>query len=591
MYSICFTIAGFIFSLLLFVLYHFKSNFRLAENKIYYGIIVTTIFSCLMEIYSFILVRYNISISSNLYLFALKLLFFGFVTWLYLFTLYIVVVTIKLKNKDYDKYRFSVIASIVIFGIIAFITVILPISIDNVNGLLLPSGVGVDIIYVLAIVFFVIMIATIISNRREMKNKKYYPMYFLLVLLGIIILVQKIFPSLLLINFSLSVLIYIMYFTIENPDIKTIKELNYTKKLLVKQNEVVSGIINNLAISIKNPLMKITTFSNKKIEKNDVESSIKEIKKFQKLSLDLVDQINKVIDLTRIESRELKIKERMYQVNNLISSIKDIINIKNVDANYNIDENIPKVLYGDDDNIKQIITYLIEFISNYFERYSLNVIISKLVVRNNCKLTFEFLVDYRCTDLELNEKNDKYDVITGSGEYELYEKLVELQKGSTFIKKNNFTLTFGFSLFQKIKDISRKSTDEIVNYFDCSDKNVLIALDNHNDIKRMTDMLIGYNVDISTAGSISELTELLRSDKTFDLVFLSNTISGIENYNIDTDEDLKRTFTKLSLVAGYKLQIVIVSLYDYKKNDIEFLLMPISKVELDDIMVKYLSEK
>ena len=116
-------------------------------------------------------------------------------------------------------------------------------------------------------------------------------------------------------------------------------------------------------------------------------------------------------------------------------------------------------------------------------------------------------------------------------------------------------------------------------------------LDNHNDIKRMTDMLIGYNVDISTASSISELTELLRSDKTFDLVFLSNTISGIENYNIDTDDDLKRTFTKLSLVAGYKLQIVIVSLYDYKKNDIEFLLMPISKVELDDIMVKYLSEK
>lgn len=75
------------------------------------------------------------------------------------------------------------------------------------------------------------------------------------------------------------------------------------------------------------------------------------------------------------------------------------------------------------------------------------------------------------------------------------------------------------------------------------------------------------------------------------MVFLSNTISGIENYNIDTDDDLKRTFTKLSLVAGYKLQIVIVSLYDYKKNNIEFLLMPISKVELDDIMVKYLSEK
>ena len=54
MYSICFTIAGVIFSILLFVLYNFKSNLKLLENKIYYGIIVTTIIAGLIEIYSFI---------------------------------------------------------------------------------------------------------------------------------------------------------------------------------------------------------------------------------------------------------------------------------------------------------------------------------------------------------------------------------------------------------------------------------------------------------------------------------------------------------------------------------------------------------
>ena len=53
MYSICFTIAGVIFSILLFVLYNFKSNLKLLENKIYYGIIVTTIIAGLIEIYSF----------------------------------------------------------------------------------------------------------------------------------------------------------------------------------------------------------------------------------------------------------------------------------------------------------------------------------------------------------------------------------------------------------------------------------------------------------------------------------------------------------------------------------------------------------
>ena len=265
MYSICFTIAGVIFSILLFVLYNFKSNLKLLENKIYYGIIVTTIIAGLIEIYSFILVRTSIFVNSVLYLFSLKSLFLCFLVWIYLFTIYTVIVTINLKNKDYSRYRLAIIISTIVFIIVSLTTMILPIDIIETDGLLLPTGVGVDIIYVLSLILFIIMISVIISNRRNLKNKKYYPMYFLLVILGIMIIVQKIFPSLLLINFSLSILIYIMYFTIENPDIKLIKDLSYTRRMLEKQNEMVSGTVNNLAISLKNPLMEITNFSSKKI--------------------------------------------------------------------------------------------------------------------------------------------------------------------------------------------------------------------------------------------------------------------------------------------------------------------------------------
>ena len=76
MYSICFTIAGVIFSILLFIIYSFKTNFSISENKIYHSIIITTIITGLIEIYAFILVRNNIPENSNLYLFALKFLFF-----------------------------------------------------------------------------------------------------------------------------------------------------------------------------------------------------------------------------------------------------------------------------------------------------------------------------------------------------------------------------------------------------------------------------------------------------------------------------------------------------------------------------------
>lgn len=591
MYSICFTIAGVIFSILLFVLYNFKSNLKLLENKIYYGIIVTTIIAGLIEIYSFILVRTSIFVNSVLYLFSLKSLFLCFLVWIYLFTIYTVIVTINLKNKDYSRYRLAIIISTIVFIIVSLTTMILPINIIETDGLLLPTGIGVDIIYVLSLILFIIMISVIISNRRNLKNKKYYPMYFLLVILGIMIIVQKIFPSLLLINFSLSILIYIMYFTIENPDIKLIKDLSYTRRMLEKQNEMVSGTVNNLAISLKNPLMEITNFSSKKINKKDEVSSLEEIKKFQKLSLNLVDQINKIMDLTRIENRQLKIKNKLYQTDNLINSIKDIINFRNVDVNYNIDNNIPKVLYGDDDNIKQTFTYLVEFINNYFNRYDLTINISKISVRNNCKLMFSIIVNYKNTKLDFIERDNKCIIETNAWEYELYNRLVELQKGTYEVKKDNSSLIFNFALFQKIKDNNEAVEEEVIKYNNYSGKKILIALDNHLDINKFTELLVNYNVDISTSSSIEELTELLRSDKTFDIVFLSNTISGIENYNITTSEERKRTMTKLSLIAGYKLQIIMVTFEDYKDSDTEYIKMPISKVKLDDIMVKYLSEK
>ncbi len=591
MYSICFTIAGVIFSILLFVLYNFKSNLKLLENKIYYGIIVTTIIAGLIEIYSFILVRTSIFINSVLYLFSLKSLFLCFLVWIYLFTVYTVIVTINLKNKDYSRYRLAIMISMVVFIIVSLTTMILPIDIIETDGLLLPTGVGVDIIYVLATILFIIMISVIISNRRNLKNKKYYPMYFLLVILGIMIIVQKIFPSLLLINFSLSILIYIMYFTIENPDIKLIKDLSYTRKMLEKQNEMVSGTVNNLAISLKNPLMEITNFSSKKINKKNEVSSLEEIEEFQKLSLNLVDQINKIMDLTRIENRQLKIKNKLYQTDNLINSIKDIINFRNVDVSYNIDDNIPKVLYGDDDNIKQTFTYLVEFINNYFDRYDLTINISKISVRNNCKLMFGIIVSYKNTKLEFIERDNKCIIDTNAWEYELYNRLVELQKGTSEVKKDNSSLIFNFALFQKIKDNNEVVDEEVIKYNNYSGKKILIALDNHLDINKFTELLVNYNVDISTSSSIEELTELLRSDKTFDIVFLSNTISGIENYDITTSEERKRTMTKLSLIAGYKLQVIMVTLEDYKDSDTEYIKMPISKVKLDDIMVKYLSEK
>lgn len=589
MYNICFTIAGVIFSILLSIIYSFKTNFSISENKIYHSIIITTIITGLIEIYSFILVKNNIAVDSSLYLYTLKLLFLGFVIWLYLFTLYTVIVTLKLKDKDNDKYRIILIISSIIFTILSIITIILPISINKVGDLLLPTGSGVEIIYLLAVLCFIIMIITIISNHRELKNKKYYPVYFLLVILGIMILIQKIFPDLLLINFSLSIIIYIMYFTIENPDIKLSKELKYTKELLNKRNELASNTINNLIISIKEPLTEIVNFSNKKINKNNISLSLEEIKELQKTTLSLVDKVNKVMDITRIESSDYSIKERKYQTSNLIDNIKGILEKNNIEVNYEI-STLPKVLYGSDTNIVQTFSYLVDFISKNFENYTLSIKISNLLVRNKCHLKFSLIVDSKYNNLDMQEKDNKYTISNKSIEYEIYEKLIDLQRGRNFISKDGSKVIFEFSLYQRQEEVKEITDNEEIEYFDASDKNVLVALNSHNDIRNLSGLLMNYNVNITTAGSVNELNELLSSNKTFDLVFLSDHIYGIDNYDIKNTNDFKKAINKLSLVAGYKLEIVLVTLNDYQKENIEYLTLPISKTKLDDILVKYLNE-
>ncbi len=102
-------------------------------------------------------------------------------------------------------------------------------------------------------------------------------------------------------------------------------------------------------------------------------------------------------------------------------------------------------------------------------------------------------------------------------------------------------LYLNFLLYQRQEEVKEINDNEEIEYFDASDKNVLVALNSHNDIRNLSELLMNYNVNITTAGSVNELNELLSSNKTFDLVFLSEHIYGIDNYDIKNTNDFKKS--------------------------------------------------
>ena len=170
MISISFTIFGSVFIMLLIFVYFFKEKINTLENKIYSMLIITSFFSSIIEIINFLLVYNGIASSSILYLITIKLLFTSFLVWLGLFTSYNVVVGRKLRNKKIDdlkKYLY------IYFAVIVF-NLILPINIVEVNNLLLPQGVGVNVLYFLAFSCILIIMISLMLNRNFLKNKNIF---------------------------------------------------------------------------------------------------------------------------------------------------------------------------------------------------------------------------------------------------------------------------------------------------------------------------------------------------------------------------------------------------------------------------------
>ena len=128
MESFYFTIYGLIFLILLMLIYFPKKKINLIENNIYSITIITTLICTLSEVLSFILVKNNVSANSYIYLYTLKILFLGFLSWIYFFSLYVIVTSIKNENNDV-KIKKLIKKSILLFSILVLLILFLPSSV------------------------------------------------------------------------------------------------------------------------------------------------------------------------------------------------------------------------------------------------------------------------------------------------------------------------------------------------------------------------------------------------------------------------------------------------------------------------------
>lgn len=533
MESFYFTVTGLVFCILLMVVYFSKDKVNYLENKIYSIIVSVNFLSCVAEVWSFVLVKQGVLATSPMYLFSLKMLFLGFLSWIYFFTLYFLVVSVNNdKNDNLLKKIFK--NSILIFILLSLIVLVLPISVTSVVGLLLPSGPSVNFLYICCALCILLIIVIMVKNVRKFKGKKYIPFYLLIVMFAVIILVQKLFPALLIINAAFVFITFVMYFTIENPDKKVIEELSKNRNLVTKTLEEKSNFLFITSGEMKRPIKEILELSND-YDNKKVDVLQGNMKYINNLSHYLSFQVNNMMDASTLNINDIKVSEHRYNLNKLVNQIglqiKDDLQ-ENVNFNLNIDSNIPEYLYGDDILIKQVImSFLnnsIKYTKNGFVDLSISAIkrydLCRLIIRiedTGIGMGIDKVNDLLMIDDELTE-NEIQSLETNNLNINTIKKVLNKLGGYFTIKSELDKGTEVKIIIDQVIDISKEVFED---KYDQTEK-VLIASDDKKVISSLRKILNDKNYLIETSIYSADVVNRIHFKENYKYIIIDDGIKG-----------------------------------------------------------------
>ncbi len=597
MQAIVLQIVGLLIITTLVVLFFSKPNVKNIETKVYSKLILLDLTFILIGITTFVVAK----LTGNITLIGiLQKIYMSILTILNLYSMHYCLAI-------YDKENKLVILKIIlnVITLLAVILIIvLPLNVIFEGDLLDGNGwsYNVAIIHtIISFLFFFVITFYLILMKQSIKKVIPYIILMLLYVLGFII--RGFYKELIFEGFFYSFILFIMYNTIENPDVKIAKELSFQKALAKSSSDKTLNLLNDMSDELESSLVKLETFGNKKIDKNNIEELTNEISQFQNDSAKLSEKISNIIELAVVKS-DKEMKEYKYETYNMLDKLKELLKTENNKLIIEIDSNISPVLYGDDNNVIKSVLYLYNFIISITNDESLKLKINSNQVGRFSRLRFQFQVNSSINQYIYEDKDKQFKFKkTEDLNYQIIENILEKINGKIVIIKNENNTTISLYVNQRIMTeydiISKKQENKNIkiDYNDYSNKRILIIDDSKVRMKEIKALLRPYNVDALTADTLEEMYRILLSDETIDLILIDDIIPHFK-INDATDEIIKSKDGVVSLIkrnTGYKI-ITVIMVTPSSNNMIrkylnygfdDYVLKPINKKNLDQILNKY----